>query len=471
MKKFIAVVIALVAVIAIAVPFSMGFVVQRAFDAEKINAELSKLMGGAPSPLEIRLKSYEKGLFGAKSVVAFAFEGRDALIVESDMSFGWHPSGAFPFVSLVKSRDRLRLSDELLKDAKNELPEPFIDGVFLEGDSLFTPSLSFSGVYASREFNYKEHNNLAVIKPITLKIDTNGKNDAHFALDLPRWEVAEGNRFSLVLEEISAKIDGNLFSYVGDANAEIAIKTIASKNRADKVNIDNLSLKSVQKAKGGTLESSMTLAADAISVVTDEKTINAGKPSLTLASTGLDVKATEDIQRKLQDIQSKQAENPMAAMEEVFKLIDDIVALFDKGAVFSVKIESEFDNAAINFNASLKTDPSVALPKFSMSSDYAEALSAKLIIDAELSAHQAALTALGAPEEGLQMAAISGFVEEDGDVWKTDAHFKNNQWVINGQELPFKGLFPSNESSSRDSYDYDEDYGEGDYDEEYDEEE
>ncbi|MDR2639202.1 MAG: YdgA family protein [Helicobacteraceae bacterium] len=475
MKKFIVAAIVAIAVIAIAAPISMGFAVDRALNTDKINAKLAELSGlcaGDDLPFEIRVDSYERGLFGAKSVLAFggaAFDGRDLLTIESDMSFGWFPSSGFPFVSLVKSHDRVRLSGDLLDEARKELPESFQDGVLIEGDSVFTPYASFSGAYASRELNYQERGGSISAKPLTIQVSGDGKHNLHFALNQPRIETISNDDYgkpaSFLLEDLSARADGDLGG-VGNASAELVIKKIAFSNRrqTEKVDIDNISVRTAQTPKGGVVDSVAIFAADSIGVVSSGKTVNADKPSYTFAMTGIDAKGALDLQRRMRDIQCRQAENPQAAME-VFGLIDDIFALFDKGVEVSAKFEAAINDAPVNFNASLQTDPKVTLPKFSMSPDYAEKLASKLIINADFSAHQGILELFEIPELVLQMGTESGFVKQDGDLWKTDAHFKDNQWIINGKELPFEGLYPSNGGYSGydDDYDdYDDDYYESD---------
>ncbi|MDR0664962.1 MAG: YdgA family protein [Helicobacteraceae bacterium] len=472
MKKILAAAIIAVAVIAIVAPIVSGLVMSRALDFEKLNAKLAQQLG-SEGQLEFRQLSYDKSLFGAKLVYAVTgdlFDGHSMLEIESDVSFGWYLTSDSPFVALFKSRDAVRISGEALESIRDELPDAIKDGVLLEGESAGIPYLLTSGKYATRDISYERGSNSLQIKPLTIDISVKGKSDISLTAEQPYIEFKEGKE-NFKISEIALKTNGDLSGRLDkDSEAEFTIAKIdINVNRrggSAHPSVDNLKIKSAQKVKGGLIDSVVEFSADKFSLLgvknalPDQQDIIVDKPYFAFSIVKADAKTLEEIQKRIEVIQSRQANNRRAD-EEIFGLVPDIIAVFDKGAIFSNTISFSLNDAPVNYYATLTTDPQVTLPAFNLSKDYINSLTGKLIIDVNLSVHQTALGLLEVPELFLGMAEASGFIKRDGDVWKSEAHFEKDQWNIHGEPLPFKGLFPE---QTRQYDDYEDDY-EDDYDE------
>jgi hypothetical protein len=474
MKKFIAAAIIVVAIILVASPIAAGYVLKNVSGEEALNAQLTKLFGGSIGGgglgYKVVTKSYESDLFSAKSLVAFAlvspsFEEQEIFLIDSDFSFGWFFSESYPFVSLVKTRDKVRLSEDLLASViGEELQEWIGDGVLLEGETNLIPYFYASGYYASKAVKKTDRRSSFDVAAATIKfsVGAGGKN-LDFTLDQPLIDVTNyGER--VLIEGIRLKIEGDILDRAGDRKAELSVEKI---DATDAAKASNLSLRGWQTAKGSTLDSAVEFSADKIDIYEGRSApkLRVDKPYAAAETANVDIKLIVEIQDQIQDIQAKQVNNPMAALE-IFELIPKLFELFDKGCVFTAKLNLTANDGPVDFFAKLTTDPKVSLPAFSLSETYALGLIKKLIIDVKLSAHKNAIDALEPPHGAYEQLESSGFFKLDGDTLSTDARFENNQWVIGGQEAPFEGLFPSQGGSGYNDFD---DYDEDDYAEDYEE--
>ncbi|MDR2639203.1 MAG: YdgA family protein [Helicobacteraceae bacterium] len=487
MKKFIVAAIVVIAIAAIAAPVSMKFAAKPQLETKvaKINASISKLYekyGEALPPnlnADLRLDSYEEGLFGAKAATVLSLDGHDALVVESDISFGLYPTSSFPFIATIKTSDRIRLSDELLDQAPRNLPEAFKDGVLLEGGLKILPGVFLTGQYATRAIDIDK---LIIVDPITIQI-VSDESEHEDLLDGVKISVSlpsiKGGKPSerVFVKDIKLNFDGEALNPIGkNAASELRIGSI--RTATEDIAIDKLKIKSASKTKGAFTDSFVDISADKLTVkgIYNSKKITLDKSYLSYAVTGADTATLKGLNDRYTDLYMNLAglgKGPSWGQKnekEMSKVFTDLFALFDKGAVIAVKFGLSVDGAPVKFTADIKTDPAAEAPKFDLSSSRAQLqaqikkIPAKLIIGANFSAHQKALEALGGSKEMLEAASKSGVVKQDGDLWKTDASFKSNQWTVNGEELGFKGLFPSYGGGYGDDYDDDyENYGD-DYD-------
>ncbi|MDR2152375.1 MAG: YdgA family protein [Helicobacteraceae bacterium] len=477
MKKFIVAAIIVVAVIGIAAPIASGFVFKNTIDriVDKANAYIQTQSGGT-APFELRQVSYDKSLFGAKAVLALtgdAFDGDDAFLLESELSFGWFLSSNFPFVALVKSHDKIRLGDEALKQLADELPEGIKDGVLLEGEIVGIPEVSLNGYYASREINFDDERRGThiEIKPLTIRVNAKGKHNISFTANLPYFEVNEDGEKGVKINGVSLSADGDIFNPVGNAEAEFAI---------DKVDLigyfvlDSFKIKGVSKVKGGTIDSVAEYSVEKIDFnePLGGKIESIEKPYLSLSIADASVEILTRLQDRINELQKGINDRDDRVIEkETTAMISDFFEIFDKGAVFNIKASVSVNGAPLNFEASYKTDSSIKIPEYSdaQAREFVFALIEKSIIDASLSVHKSALEVLELPdvESGLEALEGMGVAKREGDLIKTQAHFEKNKWTLNDKEAPFEGLFPGQLGGGfGDPYGG---YGDNDDDEEYDE--
>ncbi|MDR3162932.1 MAG: YdgA family protein [Helicobacteraceae bacterium] len=476
MKKFIAAVIIAIAAIIVVAPLSMGLFLKNGLDSliGKFNTKMDRI-GGGSVPFELRLDSYEGGVLGAKSVILFAFDDVSiganlSLVIESEFSYGWYFTGSFPFVSLVKSRDTVRLNDEMLASGGEELTRILDKGVLLEGETRLIPFVFINGRYTSKGVNFQEGRNQAIFEPMTIQLDTNFKNSLHLAFNLPLIEIAERNE-KFRLEELSLKADGNIFDTVGNAESELVIKKIEV---GPFLNVDHLLIKSSQKRQGSVVNALLEISADTLvgkSYSEDEKLIILTKPFISVTTNNIDAKTVVDLNDRLEDIYEQTAKNQgdqMALMMKIGEIVADMVSIFDKGAIIALKIELPIDGAPVSFSADLRGDPNVAVPEFRMEKDYFDELKAKLIekviINSELSVHQNALDLFSAPVTDLyelEMLQNQGYIERNGGVWRAKARFEKGQLSVGGKPLidwPDQGSGYDDDYNEEYDFELDEEY-------------
>ncbi|MDR0747840.1 MAG: hypothetical protein LBE89_08160, partial [Helicobacteraceae bacterium] len=429
MKKFAAIAIVAIVAIAAAAPLSMGLFMKSGLSAliEKINAKVAKISGGS-APFELRLDSYEGGALGAKSVVSLDLGGLDpsgesgVLVIESEFSYGWYFSDSFPFVSLVKGRDTLRISDAIVASGGEELARIFGNGILAESQTRLIPFIYLSGRYAFTGIDFREEMFQFTFKPSTIQLNTNFTKDFYLASHSPLITIGDKDG-KFHLEEMFFEADGDMFNIVGNAELELAIKKIEI---GSFFSMDRLLIKDSRKREGNALNALLKISADTLTIERDckscleaEKPIIITKPLISITANNIDAKTFADLSDRLKSIQEQLANDPSSktlVTIKALKMIPDMASMFDKGAVVAIKAEALIDNdALVSFFIDLRGDSSVAIPKFRVDKEYLDELGAKLIkkavINSELSIHQKALDTMKLSAQQLETFRELGYIE------------------------------------------------------------
>ncbi|MDR1911684.1 MAG: YdgA family protein [Helicobacteraceae bacterium] len=437
MKKFLIAAIVAFAIVVTALPISMGLVAQGYFASasDNLRARLPKqyeqIFGTLP--VDLKLKSYEGGLFGAKALLEVVVGDNSSnalLIVESDVSYGWHFTKAFPYLHLVKAHTIVRLSKEL----RSAIPIPIFDeGKILEGDIYFTPKIAGSGVLATPAVSIGD---ILDAKPIIISYNyAIGENNSHIAIDWSSFSVVkESTQESGILEGVRLAIDGNVLDINDNAKLEFAIKKMSV---ADIMKLENLNIKSVQTIKGGAYNGLNEFSFDLFEANNTRKYTyyKIGKSFFSIASSNFDHKSL----LKLRDLALSDDKNYwLDDKEKVSKEILPLLAKCAQNASITVKSTVRLGDKSWNLDATASLNPEVPFPDFTdIDAIDPKDLIKKAIVDLDWSAHEEIVKFFGSESnlnfDDLERLIGEGYFKRENGVISAKVHIENGVITINGK--------------------------------------
>ncbi|MDR2033625.1 MAG: YdgA family protein [Helicobacteraceae bacterium] len=438
MKKFIAAALVAIALVLVILPLSMGFVAQGYLTQDGLKKFFPAQVRAQTAPFKIESKSYERGLFGAKAVTAITYSQFGSTIeifeVKTDLSFGWHLSSSFPYFNLVKAHTVVSLSQEALRQDRylaNALKE---GGKILEGDIYFTPGIGgASGELALPEID----SNRARVRSGSLKLNVAGKDNVSLNFYLPLISYNYPGRDSLKIEEVRLTANGDLYDINGESQGELTIKSFEFDER---LRVDDFKIVSYQKISGGVSNAYTEISAKEAKLLDAYTDVVPAieKPVVSLALEKLERKALADFSEKYQAFLDSSASG-RSDFEAMVSAAQSLFNLFDKGAVFTTKINFAIYDKSVDLFLKITTDPNVEVPNFSRLSQ--DALLQKFVVDATLSAHNDVLELLEAPLEVFAQFESEGYITNKDDVWNFVFRLEKGETTLGGKPLPLSSLF------------------------------
>ena len=417
MKKWwIGAAVAVVIVIAV-LPLTAGVYVAHLYTTEKLYGALGLDKLGAGFGNSIKVISFERGLFGAKGVVALdTGYGTPDLTIEQEFHYGWFLSDQFPYIAMIKTDDSLHIAADEYDDFGNDI---LPNGVLLNGSSTILPYISASAHYSSVAINQQDIG--VIVEPITLDA---AYSAATSSVSL-RFNVPLVDTPTLYLEDMRVIVDGAypLQTVRAESYSNIMIKAIKS----DDFELSNLSLTATDTLKPNALDTHIVMT---VSSVKAEKHL--------LNSIKLNVDAIdqdfETLEQLVDIAQNMDSSHPQTAYNTLAPLI---VQLFDRGAHIAFSGAYNFDTYPSDFTVKISTDPAA---QFDL--NFIPSLLNKFIVEATATFDLRLVTAVSGVYEAnaIKQLVEGGYIQEiKPNTFSANFQLKNGATSLGGKPFPPRG--------------------------------